>query len=171
MTLPRPRPRKAPLAATPRRAWAAHRRHSRLRFSRAALDRCLKLLEIQPGPQPPPGEISLAFLTDAALAKLHADFLNAPAPTDVITFPGDETGELAGEICVSVDRAAAESAKRRRPLALELTLYLVHGWLHLAGLDDRTPRDRQAMRRAERRLLGALRRARALPDFRLRAAK
>jgi probable rRNA maturation factor len=153
------------------RAWSAHRRHPRLRFSRAALGRCLEILESQPGPHPPPGEISLAFLTDAALAQLHAEFLHDPTPTDVITFPGDDTGELAGEICVSVDRAIIESAKRRRPLAGELTLYLVHGWLHLAGLDDLTPRGRRAMRQGERRLLAALRRARARPDFRLRAVK
>ncbi len=148
------------------RAWSAGRRHPRLRFSRAKLARCLEVLDAQPGPQPPPGEISLAFLTDAALARLHDDFLNDPAPTDVITFPGDSADELAGEICVSVDRAREEARARGRPFALELTLYVVHGWLHLAGLDDLTPRERQAMRRGERRLLAALRRARALPDFR-----
>jgi len=167
MTPPRPPPRKPPAA----RAWSAHRRHARLRYSRAALGRCLEVLEGQPGPRPPGGEISLAFLTDEALAQLHAEFLNDPAPTDVITFPGDAAGEWAGEICVSVDRAALEAQARRRPFALELTLYLVHGWLHLAGLDDLTPGGRKAMRRGERRLLAALRRNRALPDFRLQAGK
>jgi len=165
MTPRRPPPPK------PRRAWSARRRHARLRFSPAGLGRCLEVLENLPGPRPPAGEISLAFLTDAALAKIHGDFLDDPTPTDVITFPGDGTGEFAGEICVSVDRAAEEARKRGRKFAEELTLYLVHGWLHLAGLDDRTPRDRQAMRRGERRLLAALQRARAWPDFRLRVAK
>jgi probable rRNA maturation factor len=159
MAPPRPPPPKP-------RAWAASRRHPRLRYSRAALARCLEVLDAQPGPRPPPGEISLAFLTEAALARLHADFLGDPAPTDVITFPGDSSTGLAGEICVSADRARAEARARRRPFALELTLYVVHGWLHLAGLDDLTPRGRQAMRRGERRLLAALQRARALPDFR-----
>jgi probable rRNA maturation factor len=56
-------------------------------------------------------------------------------------------------------------------LAAELTLYLVHGWLHLAGLDDLTPRGRRAMRSGERRLLAALRRARAQPDFTLGRGK
>lgn len=149
------------------RAWTANRRHLRLRYTRAALVRCLETLDNQSGPHPPAGEISLAFLSDAALAKLHGDFLNDPTPTDVITFPGDEAEGLAGEICVSIDRANTEARKRRRPFALELTLYVVHGWLHLAGLDDLTPRGRRAMRRGERRLLTALQRARALPDFRL----
>jgi probable rRNA maturation factor len=151
----------------PARSYAAGRRHPRLRFTAASLKKCLRVLEAQPGPHPPPGELSFAFLTDAALAQLHGQFLADPSPTDVITFPGDGDG-LAGEICVSVDRAATEAARRRRPFSRELTLYLVHGWLHLAGLDDLTPAGRRAMRRAEHCLLAALARARTWPDFRLR---
>jgi len=161
MTMPRP-PRPKP------RAWSAARRYPRLHIARTALGKCLEVLDAQPGPRPPAGEISLVFLTDKALARLHKDFLDDPAPTDVITFPGDAAEDFAGEICVSVDRAILEAKKRRRPFALELTLYLVHGWLHLAGLDDLTPRGRQAMRRGERRLLTALKQARAIPDFKLR---
>ncbi|HVU38686.1 MAG TPA: rRNA maturation RNase YbeY [Opitutales bacterium] len=163
----------APLPPPPPepRAWSATRRHPRLRFSRATLARCLQVLEAQPGPRPPAGEISLAFLTDAALAQLHDEFLDDPAPTDVITFPGEAADGFAGEIGVSVDRAITEARQRRHPFALELTLYLVHGWLHLAGLDDLTARGRRDMRQGERRLLAALRRARALPDFHLAARK
>jgi probable rRNA maturation factor len=156
--------KKSPASPRP---WAASRRHPRLRFSTASLTRCLQVLESLPGPRPPPGELSLAFLTDPALAQLHDQFLADPSPTDVITFPGDPAAGLAGEICLSVDRALAESTRRRRPYARELTLYLVHGWLHLAGLDDLTPAGRRAMRRAERRLLAALEKSRAWPDFRL----
>ncbi len=159
----------AKITLAPPRLWAASRRHSRLRFSKPALARCLQLLDSRPGPHPPPGELSLAFLTDSALAQLHDQFLADPAPTDVITFPGDPAAGLAGEICLSVDRALAESTRRRCSFARELTLYLVHGWLHLAGLDDRTPAARRAMRRAERRLLAAIAQARAWPDFRLRS--
>ncbi len=54
----------------------------------------------------PPGELSLAFLTDAGLARLHADFLADPGITDVITFAGDPALGFAGEICVSADAAA-----------------------------------------------------------------
>ena len=44
----------------------------------------------------PTGELSLVFLTDPALAQLHADFLADPTPTDVITFEGDPTQGTAG---------------------------------------------------------------------------
>ncbi len=168
MTPRRPPPRNLAAPAGRRRAWSAHCPHPRLRFTRGKLGRCLEIIESQSGPRPPDGEISLAFLTDLALARLHDDFLNDPAPTDVITFPGGPADDFAGEICVSVDRAAEEAAKRQHPFALELTLYLVHGWLHLAGLDDLTPAGRRQMRQGERRLLAAVMKARALPDFRLR---
>jgi probable rRNA maturation factor len=46
-------------------------------------------------------------------------------------------------------------------------LYLVHGWLHLAGYDDRTPAKKRVMRRAEARALALLRGARAVPRFAL----
>src|SRR5450432_394285 len=55
----------------------------------------------------PPGALSLALLTDKALAKLHGDFMDDPTPTDVITFEGNSSLGVAGEICVSVDTALA----------------------------------------------------------------
>jgi len=148
---------------------------------RAALARLFAVLapaSLRLAPRDPPlpsatplaagGELSLVFLNDAALAALHADFLNDPTPTDVITFAGDPAAGLAGEICVSVDTAAREARARRADFATELTLYLVHGWLHLLGHDDLEPAAKRRMRAAERRALALLRRAHAIPPFRLR---
>jgi probable rRNA maturation factor len=122
------------------------------------------------GPQSsavPAGELSLVFLTDAALAQLHADFLDDPSTTDVITFEGDATLGDAGEICVSADTAAAFAKKHRRDFSEELTLYLVHGWLHLAGYDDLAPAKKRRMRAAETRALALLRSVRSSPRFAL----
>lgn len=116
----------------------------------------------------PSGELSVVFLSDPDLARLHGEFLQDPTPTDVITFEGDRAAGLAGEICVSVDTAAREARARRADFATELTLYLVHGWLHLAGHDDLVPAKKRRMRAAERRALALLRRTRAIPRFRLR---
>lgn len=117
---------------------------------------------------PPAGELSIAFLTDAAQARLHAQFLDDPSPTDVITFPGDPLAELAGEICVSVDTALEYAVRHDRPFARELLLYVVHGYLHLSGLDDSTLTTRRAMRAAEAAALAHLERAGPLPEFRLK---
>lgn len=99
------------------------------------------------------GELSIAFVDDATIAQVHADFMDDPTPTDVITFPADPEMESAGEIIVSVDHARARSAELNLPFSRELTLYLIHGWLHLAGFDDRNEADRARMREAENQAL------------------
>jgi len=152
------------------RAIAIANRHPRLRFRPGEVARVFQVLErhhaaIAPRqPALAAGELSVAFLTDGALARLHAQFLADPAPTDVITFAGDPALGLAGEICVSAD-AAARQARGARAFARELTLYLVHGWLHLAGYDDLAPAKKRAMRRAEARALRQLAGAAAVPRF------
>jgi probable rRNA maturation factor len=82
--------------------------------------------------------------------------MDDPTPTDVITFPAQPAMESAGEIIVSVDHAQSRALELGEPFSRELSLYLVHGWLHLAGYDDRNDTDRAEMRRAEQRALNVL---------------
>ena len=102
------------------------------------------------------GELSIVFVDDATIAKIHDRFMDDPSPTDVITFPADPEMESAGEIILSVDRARERAAELHEPFSRELTLYLVHGWLHLAGYDDREPQEREQMRQAEKQALAVL---------------
>lgn len=151
------------------RALEIARRHPRLRIDRPSVAAALGRLDahgrlFRGGC--PPGGLSLVFLTDRALARLHGRFLDDPSPTDVITFPA-MGGAAAGEICVSVDAAVRRAGRSARRISQEITLYLVHGWLHLAGYDDSTAAARLAMRRAEARALGLLVRSASLPRFRL----
>lgn len=111
------------------------------------------------------GELSLVFLSDADLAHMHGEYCDDPSPTDVITFEGDALMDFAGEIYVSAERALEEAPRHGHSFAEELTLYLVHGWLHLAGLDDIAEADREQMRRAEREVMDALRAVGRLPQF------
>ena len=160
--------------AGPERAIVVANRHPRLRLNRREVIRALATLDTAHAAFSPrdtdflSGELSLVFLTDDALARIHADFLADPTPTDVITFEGDLLLGSAGEICVSVDTAARFAREHRRDFSAELTLYLVHGWLHLAGYDDRVPSHKVRMRRAEARALRLLERAGALPKFSLK---
>ena len=157
-----------------RREISIANRHPRLRLDRRAVARAIALLDASPfSPGPlsttiPPGELSIVFLTDLAMAKLHGDFLKDPTPTDVITFEGNPAMDVAGEICVSVDTAAQYAKKQRSDFSTELTLYVIHGWLHLAGYDDLVREKKRAMRRAESRAMRLLKNARALPTFSLR---
>jgi probable rRNA maturation factor len=168
------------------RTVAIANQHPRLRFDRRAIARVILTLDASHDQLATSasvlgndGELSVAFFTDAALAKLHADFLDDPTATDVITFEGNPALGTAGEICVSADAAARQIASARsRPSAVrrgmdrtafsrELTLYVVHGWLHLAGYDDLVPAKKRVMRRAEARAMALLERENAVPAFRL----
>jgi probable rRNA maturation factor len=161
-----------------RRPVAIANLHPRLRLDRRAIARAIRALDRHQAALAVPGsvlanagELSLVFLTDGALAGLHGKFLDDPAPTDVITFPPSAArgpGGGGGEICVSADAAARRlgpRTARKREFSREITLYLVHGWLHLAGHDDLHPEKKRAMRRAEARAMKILEAASLVPEF------
>lgn len=102
--------------------------------------------------------IDVAVVDDAAITAVHREYLGQDTPTDVITFPhsAPDAEELCGEIIVSADTALREAAARGLPTAGELALYVIHGALHLVGLDDRTAGQAAAMRRWEQSLMESL---------------
>ena len=113
------------------------------------------------------GELSIAFVDDATIADIHSTFMGDPSPTDVITFPANDVMDFAGEIIVSVDHAYKRSAELHEPFSRELSLYLIHGWLHLAGYDDHSESDRRAMRSAEQAAFKIVDQASASANFQL----
>ena len=113
------------------------------------------------------GELSVVFMDETSHSDLHGKFLQDYRPTDVITFPADTENGMAGEICVSVDRAKHEACIRNLPFCEELSLYLIHGWLHLVGFDDLEKVDREVMRLEEQKVMELVKKLGALPDFRL----
>lgn len=144
--------------------------HPRLRLDRRAISAAIAVLDAHAAQflgGCPAGELSLVFLTDTALAKIHGDFMGDATATDVITFASDPAVGLAGEICVSADTARTYARARRKDFSAELTLYVVHGWLHLAGYDDLQPAKKRRMRAAEARAMKLLRANKAIPVFRL----
>ena len=114
------------------------------------------------------GELSIAFVSDADIARVHADFMEDPSPTDVITFPAQPEMESAGEIIVSVDHARSRAIELGKPFSRELSLYLIHGWLHLAGYDDRKESDSAKMREAEQKALLILDKADRAIEFKVK---
>ncbi len=145
-----------------------YKSHPRLKLDKRAIARVIRTLDdlrdhFEGGC--PPGALSLAFLTDPALARIHADFLSDPSTTDVITFAGNPAEASAGEICVSVDMAFKYAEQHQGNFSEELTLYVVHGWLHLSGYDDMRPVEKRRMRAAEKRAMTCLRKADVLPTF------
>ena len=97
--------------------------------------------------------VEATFISDAAMAKVHAEFLGDPAPTDVMTF-------AHGEILISAETAAREAQAHGEPLERELIRYVVHGLLHLNGHEDKAPEQAAAMWAAQEKVVGELSRLR-----------
>lgn len=98
------------------------------------------------------------FTNNRELRRLNREFRGKDEPTDVLSFPsGQQKGNL-GDIAISVERAAKQAAERGHRLETELRILMLHGVLHLKGLDHE--RDGGRMARAETRW----RRALGLPD-------
>lgn len=108
-------------------------------------------------------KVTLAFLTDEHIHRLNKQFLDHDEPTDVLTFPYSDpkARTLEGEVAIGYQYAGGVAAERKHDPILELTLYVIHGCLHLCGYDDLTERDAREMRVKERHYLQAL----GLPDI------
>jgi probable rRNA maturation factor len=86
---------------------------------------------------------------DAELRRLNRDFANHDYPTDVLSFPAVDAIRSIGEIAISFDRAREQAAELGHTVELEIKILMLHGVLHLTGLDHE--RDRGQMALAERR--------------------
>jgi probable rRNA maturation factor len=101
-------------------------------------------------------ELSIAIVADPAIRQLNKQYLNHDYETDVISFVLDydeESSFLAGQLIVSADTAANMAAQVGGSVQDELLLYVIHGTLHLVGLDDKNPSGAAEMRLAERKYL------------------
>jgi probable rRNA maturation factor len=106
-------------------------------------------------------ELEVALVDDATIASVNRRFLRHRGPTDVIAFPAApaDARPTLGEVVLSVDRARAQARRAGWLLRDEIILLLVHGVLHLAGHDDRTPKTARRMWAAQQRAVEAVRRA------------
>jgi probable rRNA maturation factor len=91
---------------------------------------------------------------DAELQQLNRDFLNHDYPTDVLSFPSGAPQGSLGEIAISFDRARGQAAEHGHTVDAELCILMLHGLLHLLGMDHET--DRGKMRRLETKWRRAL---------------
>lgn len=96
--------------------------------------------------------VSLLLTDDEGIAAVHAEHLDDPTATDVISFDLDDSADLV----VSVETAARVAAREGHRTRDEVALYVVHGLLHVCGHDDHAKRARARMRRAETEVLQRL---------------
>lgn len=98
--------------------------------------------------------VSIAIVDDPTIHELNRVHLDHDWPTDVISFVFEnEAGKVNGEIIASADTASKLAAAAGWDPADELLLYIVHGLLHLAGMDDIEEEARKQMRCQEQMCL------------------
>lgn len=109
--------------------------------------------------------IACLIANDAEVRRLNRQFRGKNQATDVLSFPPAIPNGLAGDIAISIDRARIQAAERGHSLADELRILMLHGALHLAGMDHES--DSGEMARAESRWRKKL----GLPDGLIERAK
>lgn len=109
-------------------------------------------------------ELSLYFVGSKEISSLHEKFFQDPSITDCITFPVDgpkKAGDgysVLGEVFICPQVAFSYAQERDLPPLEELTLYLVHGLLHLMGYEDLSPEGKRSMRKKEKSCMEYLKR-------------
>ncbi|MEN3941252.1 rRNA maturation RNase YbeY [Prosthecobacter sp. SYSU 5D2] len=116
------------------------------RLVKAALPHCLAAAKSPDAPLHELEEIEFTVVSDDEIEAVHAEFLDDPTPTDVITFHH-------GEILVSADTALRQGADHGMPFDHELALYMIHGLMHLAGWDDHEETEAAEMTRLQEAIL------------------
>ncbi|TWU59795.1 Endoribonuclease YbeY [Rubripirellula tenax] len=96
------------------------------------------------------GQIGVRVTDDPTIRQINDKHLGHDYATDVISFGySADLPVIEGELIVSIDTAIERARELAWPTEHELLLYVVHGTLHICGMDDHDNADRAAMRRAE----------------------
>ena len=95
------------------------------------------------------GEVAVLLTTDDGIRGLNRRFRKKNKATDVLSFPADGDG-MAGDLAISLETAARQAAEQGHALGVELRVLILHGLLHLKGMDHES--DDGAMARREARL-------------------
>ena len=98
-------------------------------------------------------EVSIYFVDTPTICEMHKQFFDDPTTTDCISFPmdsaEDEGYRVMGDVFVCPETAHSYVATDGGNVYKEITLYVVHGLLHLIGYDDIEDEDIMQMRNAE----------------------
>lgn len=100
-------------------------------------------------------ELSIALVDDQEIRRLNKQYLNHDYATDVISFVFESSESMiVGQLIVSTETAARLAQQIGAAMEHELMLYVIHGTLHLVGLDDADEPSAEKMRAAEADYLG-----------------
>ena len=102
------------------------------------------------------GEIGYLVVNDEKILEVNREYLNHDYYTDIITFDYDEDDTISGDLVISLDTVRSNAELFGKTYEEELYRVIIHGILHLCGINDKGPGEREMMEAAENKALAML---------------
>lgn len=102
------------------------------------------------------GEVGYMFVDDERILETNRQYLGHDYYTDVITFDYDEGNVINGDIVISLDTVRTNAEMLHKSYDDELRRVIIHGILHLCGINDKGPGEREVMEANENAALAML---------------
>ena len=102
------------------------------------------------------GDVAYIFCDDERILEVNREYLQHDYYTDIITFDYSEDNIINGELYISIDTVKENAVEYGQSFPDELHRVIIHGALHLCGLDDHCEEDIKEMRDAENSALDLL---------------
>ena len=102
------------------------------------------------------GEVGYMFVNDEKILEVNNQYLGHDYYTDIITFDYDEGDTINGDLVISLDTVRTNAEKFGKQYEDELHRVIIHGILHLCGINDKGPGEREIMEANENKALAML---------------
>lgn len=102
------------------------------------------------------GCLTYVFCDDDFILKTNVEFLGHDYYTDIITFDYTNSRHIAGDMVISLDTVRSNAEGMGVPYETELMRVMIHGVLHLCGINDKGPGEREIMEQHENNALAIL---------------
>ena len=102
------------------------------------------------------GDISYIFCSDEKILEINKQYLQHDYYTDIISFDYTEGTKISGDLFISLDTVKSNSENFGTDYTEELHRIIIHGILHLCGINDKGPGEREIMTQKENEALALL---------------
>ena len=102
------------------------------------------------------GNIAYIFCDDEKIIDVNRQFLKHDYYTDIITFDYTEGDKISGDLFISLDTVRTNAEQFAQTYERELHRVIIHGILHLCGINDKGPGEREIMEAEEERALALI---------------
>lgn len=107
------------------------------------------------------GDMTIVFTDNDEIQQLNKTYREIDSATDVLSFPSEEIDPLTnarylGDVIISFEKAKSQAQQNSRDVMDEISMLIVHGCLHLSGLDHLTVQEKDEMRKYQEDILSDL---------------